>query len=215
MKNILLLDDHMVIRTGLKSMLNDFYSQLRFFEAKNEDESLHVLKHNRIDLLIMDLQIPDTDVIGLMEMIAIKYPRTIILAFSMLPEKIYGRRVIKAGAYGFLAKDSTQEEMRKAFDLVLNEKKYISPVLAAQLEDDIRHNAGVNPFDRLSHREFLIVNLLLNGNTITYISKLLNIKPSTVGTYKTRIFEKLKVSSVFELKELSMLYDLSNSSPAA
>jgi two-component system invasion response regulator UvrY len=205
----------MVIRTGLKSMLNDYYSQLRFFEANNEDEILHILKHNRIDLLIMDLQIPDTDVIGLMEMIAIKYPRTIILAFSMLPEKIYGRRVIKAGAYGFLSKDSTQEEMRKAFDLVLNEKKYISPVLAAQLEDDVRHNAGVNPFDRLSHREFLIVNLLLNGNTITYISKLLNIKPSTVGTYKTRIFEKLKVSSVFELKELSLLYDLSNSSPAA
>ncbi len=215
MKNILLLDDHMVIRMGLRSMLNDYYSQLRFWEAKNEDDALQVLKHNRIDLLIMDLQIPDTDVIGLIEMISIKYPRTIILAFSMLPEKIYGRRVLKAGAYGFLSKDSTQEEMRRAFDLVLNEKKYISPVLAAQLKDDAKHHSEGNPFDRLSHREFLIVNLLLNGNTITHISKLLNIKPSTVGTYKTRIFEKLKVASVFELKELAMLYDLSNSSSAA
>jgi len=205
----------MVIRTGLRSMLNDYYSQLRCWEARNEEETLQVLRHNRIDLLIMDLQIPDTDVIGLMEMVTIKYPRTIILVFSMLPEKIYARRVFKAGAYGFLPKDSTQEEMRKAFDLVLNEKKYFSPAMSDQLAADVKNNAAGNPFDRLSHREFLIVNLLLNGNTITYISKLLNIKPSTVGTYKTRIFEKLKVSSVFELKELAMLYDLSNSSSAA
>ena len=210
MKNILLVDDHMVIRTGLKALLNDYYVQLSIMEAENEAQTLQSLKQHKIDLLIMDLQIPNTDVIGLIEMISIKYPRCYILVFSMLPEKIYARRVLSAGASGYLPKDSSPEEMKKAFDHALAEKKYLSPQLTELLSQEARQALPGNPFDRLSHREFLIVNLLLGGASITRIAERLNIKPSTVGTYKSRIFEKLSVKTIFELKEMAVLYDLSS-----
>ena len=198
----------MVIRTGLRAMLNDYYSQLNILDAQDETEALQAMRLHRIDLVIMDLQVPNADVIGLIEMVTIKYPQTTILVFSMLPERIYARRVFRAGASGYLPKDSPPIEIKKAFDLALQQKKYLSPVMQEVLSNDTGNNAADNPFDRLSHREFLIVNLLLGGNSITGIAHRLNIRPSTVGTYKTRIFEKLKVNTVFELKEMAVLYDL-------
>jgi len=207
MKNILLVDDHMVIRTGLKALLLDYYIQLNIWEASDGDETMCVLKHHKIDLILLDLQIPNTDTIGLIELISIKYPHIHILVFSMLPERIYARRILKAGASGYLPKDSSPDEMKKAFDLALRNKKYLSPNLQNLFAS---HEEGTNtssPFDKLSHREFEIITLLLAGRNMAAIAQTLNIKPSTVGTYKTRIFEKLQVETVFELKEMATLYN--------
>jgi two-component system, NarL family, invasion response regulator UvrY len=207
-KNILLVDDHLVIRTGLKAMLVDYYPQIRVFEAKDGDETIKLLKHNRIDILLLDLQIPNTDTVSLVEFIAIKYPQVYIMIFSMLPEGIYARRLIKAGASGFLPKDSPQEEMKRAFEMAFNGRKYFSPRLTEILAEEVASNLSVNPFDRLSHREFEIVRLLLSSNSLSKIASNLNLKPSTVGTYKSRIFEKLQIETIFELKELAILYSL-------
>ena len=206
MKNILLVDDHVVIRKGLGSMLKDYYSQLNIFEAGNGDEALHILKQNRIDLVILDLQMPNTDSINVIELISIKYPRSYILVFSILPEKIYARRVLKAGASGFLPKESTGEEMKTAIETAINNEKYLSKNFIEFLSAE-RKDHSTSPFEALSHREFEIVNLLLTGNSIVAISNFLNIKPSTVGTYKTRIFQKLGVANIFELKEMAVVYE--------
>ncbi|HEY1023083.1 MAG TPA: response regulator transcription factor, partial [Flavisolibacter sp.] len=168
--------------------------------------ALRVLKKERVDLLLLDLQLPNTDTISLVEIISIRYPQCYILVFSMLPENIYARRVLKAGASGFLPKDTTPEEIKRAFDFALANKKYISPALSEVLLNDLTDNSPISPFENLSHREFEIVSLLLTGNSLAKISGQLNIKPSTTGTYKTRIFEKLQISSLFELKELAVLY---------
>lgn len=205
-KNILLVDDHSVVRTGMKVILLDYYTQLRIVEAQDGEEALRVLKKERVDLVLLDLQIPNTDTIGLVELISIKYPQCYILVFSMLPENIYARRVLKAGASGFLPKDTTQEEIKRAFDFAFANKKYISQALSERLVNEVADNGSISPFENLSHREFEIVSLLLAGNSLAKISDLLNIKPSTTGTYKTRIFEKLQVASLFELKELAVLY---------
>ncbi|HJW17924.1 MAG TPA: response regulator transcription factor [Flavisolibacter sp.] len=205
-KNILLVDDHLVVRTGLKVILHDYYTKLQIFEADNGEGALRVLKKESVDLVILDLQLPNTDTISLVELISIKYPNTYILVFSMLPETIYARRVLKAGASGFLPKDTSQEEIKRAFDFGFANKKYISPTLSEVLVKEVAGNGPVSPFANLSHREFEIVSLLLGGNSLAKISELLHIKPSTTGTYKTRIFEKLQITSLFELKELADLY---------
>jgi two-component system, NarL family, invasion response regulator UvrY len=219
MKNILLVDDHAVVRTGLNVILHDYYPEIRIFEAADEDDALDVLRQNKIDLLVLDLQIPNTDSIGLVELISIKHPSCYILIFSMLPEVIYARRVLKAGASGFLPKDSSSIETKRAFDLAFANKKYTSQTMTEMLANEGGSKTLANPFDGLSHREFEIVRLLLAGNNLAKIATLLNIRPSTAGTYKARLFEKLRVNSLFELKEVAILYDFAPvgiySSPAS
>lgn len=207
-KNILLVDDHLIVRTGMKVILQDYYTQLRIFEAAEGEATLAVLKKERVDLVVLDLQMPNTDTIGLIELISIRYPHCYILIFSMLPEPIYARRVLRAGASGFLPKDSPQEEIKRAFDFAFANKKYISQALSELLVNEVAGRVPINPFEGLSDREFEIVHLLLAGNNLAKIAELLNIKPSTAGTYKTRIFEKLQINSVFVLRELSILYGL-------
>lgn len=210
-KNILLLDDHLVIRKGMITLLNDFYTNLHFFEASNDTEALDLLKNNDIDLIVIDLQLPKTDTIQLIELITIKYPGSFILVFSMLSEVMYGRRVFKAGASGFLNKDAAVEEVKRAFDHAFARKRYISEQLLEVLAQDLTGHIPANPFEKLSHREFAIIHLLLNGKSISEISKRLNIKPSTVGTYKSRILDKLHVSSLLELNSLAVQYGISGS----
>lgn len=211
-RNILLVDDHLVIRKGLIALLTDFYTDLFFFEASDDGAALKILKNHSIDLIVLDLQLPGTDTIQLIELISIKYPHIYILVFSMLPEAMYGRRVLKAGASGFLNKDVPVEEVKKAFDLALARKKYMSQQLVEIIAQSISNRTPANPFEKLSHREFEIIQLLLNGRSISDISKRLNIKPSTVGTYKSRIFEKLGAASLFEVNNLAALYGITNSS---
>lgn len=187
-------------------MLLDYYPQSKIWEANNSDEAVHILKHNKIDILLLDLQMQNTDTIGLVELLAIKYPQLYILVFSMLAESIYARRILKAGASGFLPKDSSQDEMKRAFALAFSNKRYVSPGLAEQLNSEVKANTPDNPFDRLSHREFEIARHLLSSSSLSKIATDLHLKPSTVGTFKSRIFEKLKIETIFELKELAVLY---------
>lgn len=209
-KNVLIVDDHAVMRTGLKNLLVDFYSDLNIYESCDGDMMLEQFKKRRIDMLIMDIHIPNTDSISLVEMISIKYPKTYTLIFSMLPEHIYGKRMLKAGAKGYLPKESTISEIRNAFDHVLNHKVYISSNLTDILKKDKVVPADSNPFSQLSHREFEIVNFLLSGWNINTISQKLNLKQSTIGTYKARIFEKLQIKTIFELKDIAMLYNFNH-----
>ena len=212
-KNFLLVDDHLEARTGLKVILLDYYPHLRFFEAADGEEALQMLKKEKVDFVLLDLQLPETDTIGLVELISIRYPHCYILIFSMLPETIYARRVLRAGASGFLPKDTSQEEMKRAFDYAFANKKYIGQGLSEMLVKEVAGEALASPFEGLSHREFEIVSLLLAGNNLAKISERLNIKPSTTGTYKARIFEKLRITSHFELKELAVLYQFTPSGP--
>lgn len=204
-KNVLIVDDHAAMRAGVKGLLNDFYSGLHIYESEDGDSMLQTLKQKKINLVILDVQMTNTDTIGVVELVTIKYPETDILIFSMLPENIYGRRLLKAGVKGFLPKSASIEEMKKAFDLALRSKRYISPSMADQLTLEVIEQSD-DPFSRLSHREFAIAHDLLKGCSINLIAQKMNLRPSTVGTYKSRIFEKLHIQTIFQLKDLATLY---------
>lgn len=208
MKRFLLVDDHNVVRSGIKGLLIELFKPSEIFEASDGETAVENLKRYRYDLIMMDIQMPRTDTLGLMEYIHIKYPDAKVLVFSMSAETIYARRFLKAGAKGFLSKDAPLEEIKKAISLVLNNRKYISDTLATLLAEESITDKPNNPFNQLSPREFEIVSLLLSGQTISEISKVLNLQVSTIGTHKSRLFDKLKVSNILELKDLANSYHL-------
>ena len=206
MKRFLLVDDHVVVRSGIKVLLSEIYKPAEIHEAFDGESTVEKLKTNQFDLIMLDIQMPNTDTLGLMKVIHQNYPSAKVLIFSMSAENIYAKRFMKAGAFGFISKESPLDEITKAINLILNDRKYISESLIDKpAEDSLSGNPG-NPFDKLSPKEFEIVSLLLAGKTLTDISHRLNIHTSTAGTHKARLFEKLGVSNILELNELAKLY---------
>jgi two-component system, NarL family, invasion response regulator UvrY len=208
MKKFLLVDDHEVVRSGIKTILADIYYPCDIHEAKDGDTAVAKLKENKYDLILLDIQMPKTGTFGLMEYIRITYPDARVLMFSMSAENIYAKRFMKAGAYGFISKEAPLDEILRAINIILGGKKYISESLAEKLAEDSFSGKLGNPFNELSPREFEIVSLLLEGKTVTDISHTLNIQVSTVGTHKARLFEKLGVDNILKLKELATTYNL-------
>lgn len=206
-KHVLIVDDHAVMRKGVKQIFTDLGYGVAIHESGDGDSMLEQFRQKKIDLLIMDIHMPNTDSIRMVELVSIRYPKTYILVFSMLPEHIYGRRMLKAGARGFLPKLSSIDEIRDAFSLALRHQVYLTPGLSDLLEKEEGVEGRYDPFAQLSDREFEIVNLLLSGCSINSIAQRLNLKHSTVGTYKARIFEKVQVRTIFELKDLATLYN--------
>ena len=205
MKKFLLIDDHLVVRSGIKMLLTDMFKDVEITEAENGNSAKELLKDASYDLITMDVQMPNTDSFALMEYVKKEYPKAKVLMFSMSPESIYAIRFIKAGAKGFISKSAPLEEMKTAIEKVMNDKKYFSEEVLMELtEGDAGGNN--NLFDLLSPREFEIVQMLLNGKTISHIAADLSLGLSTVGTHKGRIFQKLKVSNLLELKELANSY---------
>lgn len=208
MKKFLLVDDHVIVRSGIKALLQEMYNPAEIYEAMDGETAIQKMKEGSYDLVMLDIQMPRTDTLGLMEYIHIKYPDAKVLMFSMSAEDIYARRFMKAGAYGFISKEAPMEEITRAINTILGNRKYISDALAEKLAEDSFSGKTGNPFNDLSPREFEIVSLLLEGKTVTEISQALSIQTSTVGTHKARLFEKLGVANILELKELATTYNL-------
>ena len=207
MRKFLLIDDHVVVRSGVKTLLLEIFKPCEVFEASDGGSAVEQLKQRTYELVIMDIQMPSTDAFGLMEYMRISYPDTKVLIFSMSAENIYAKRFLKAGAKGFISKDSPLEEIKKAMTVILNNKRYISETMIDILAEGSSVNAK-NPFQSLSARELEITSLLLSGHTLSDIARSLHIQVSTAGTHKSRLFDKLGVSNVLELKELADFYKL-------
>jgi len=208
MKRFLLVDDHVVVRSGIKALLSDIYKPAEIFEAFDGESARQQLQDHTFDLVMLDIQMPNTDTLGLMQFIHTDYPEIKVLVFSMSAENIYAKRFIKAGAYGFVSKEAPLEEITKAINVILNNRKFVSESLADILAEDSFSGRSGNPFNELSPREFEIVSLLLSGKTVSEISHILHIQTSTVGTHKARLFEKLNVTNILGLKELATTYNL-------
>jgi len=209
MKKFLLVDDHDVVRSGVKRLLAEIFNLSDIHEAGDGDGAVEKIKQNSYDLILMDIQMPKTDTLGLLEYIVVKDPEAKVLIFSMSSESIYAKRFLKAGAKGFISKEASLDELITAIDLILNGRMYISENLTQSLAVASFSGEPNNPFNKLSAREFEIATLLLSGQSATDITKSLNLQSSTVGTHKLRLFEKLGVTNLLELSELARSYDMS------
>lgn len=209
MAYLLLVDDHSIVRTGLKLVIMDSFAHCQCDEASDGDSAFEKIRNNDYDLVVMDVNLPNTDSFGLLSAILSYKPGIKILMFSMNAEEIYAKRYLRMGTMGYLRKDAPESEIKKAISTVLNHRKYISAELSEQLLQDMQANDNAeNPFDKLSPREFEIVQHLARGASVAEISQKLNLHSSTVGTHKARIFNKLQCNNVIDLNELARVHNV-------
>jgi DNA-binding NarL/FixJ family response regulator len=209
MQKILLADDHVIIRSGIKMMIENFLPHSKIDEAGDGNEAFEKIKANEYDLIILDVNMPNTDSFGLISNILAVKPDAKILMFSMNSEEMYAKRYLKMGALGYIRKDKEESEIKKAIMSVMNNTRYLSKEMNDKiLKDYFTDKADTNPFDKLSPREFEIVQQLIRGNSLSDICGDLKLQSSTVGTYKARIFEKLGCTNLIDLSDLARLHNI-------
>jgi DNA-binding NarL/FixJ family response regulator len=205
----LIADDHRVISYGIQLILkhlSSFYT-FQFDEAGNGNEVLAFIKKTNYDLIILDINMPDTDLFGLVDNILANNADERILIYSSNSELLYAKRLYKQGIKGYLSKEAPAEEVNKAITQLLDGYTYISYTMKEHLLNDIKFNTKRidNPFDALTNREIQIAQCLINGNSVAEIKTKLHLHSSSIGTYKSRIFEKLQISSLHELNKLAQI----------
>jgi two-component system invasion response regulator UvrY len=209
MPDLVIVDDHSIVRTGLRMVVQDFLAHCNIDEAADGDSAFAKIRVHDYDLIMLDVNMPNTDSFGLVTSILALKPEAKIIMFSMNAEEIYAKRYLKMGVMGYLRKDAPGDGIQKAIETVLNNRKYISDELGQKLVHDL-HAKGddENPFDKLSPREFEIVQHLANGDSVAEISKKLSLHTSTIGTHKARIFEKLQCHNVVEVNKLAKAHNI-------
>ena len=203
---ILIVDDHLVVRTGVTIILQNEIDNLDISYASNFLETIKVLNDNSYDLIILDINIPggkNTEMIADIRKIQQDVK---ILMFSAHEEESYALRYIQAGADGYLNKLSGEEKIVEAIQSIIDYGKYLTYEIMDKLNDSSLLKEPLNPFDKLSNREIEIVKLLIKGEGNLEISNKLGIQMSTVSTYKNRVFEKLRINNLVELIEKHNLH---------
>lgn len=208
MKNILLVDDHAIIRTGLKIYIENIIPFSVIEEASDGDTAFEKIKKKDYELLIMDVNMPGTDSFGLVSNIIALKPESKILMISMNAEEVYAKKYLKLGAKGYIGKDAPESEIKTAIDTVLNNKRYISSSLSQFLTEEALGNKSPNPFDSLSPQEFKIIQFIIRGESVGEISQKLNLHTSTIGTHKARIFKKLNCKNIIDIRALAKVYQV-------
>jgi DNA-binding NarL/FixJ family response regulator len=203
---ILIADDHAILRRGLKEILMRELDGAIWGEAENGQQVLDQVQSHDWDLLILDITMPGRGGLEVLRNLNALRPKLPVLVLSMHPEDQYGKRVLKAGASGYMNKESAPEELIKAVRKLLGGGRYVSPALAETLASDLSHDAGRPAHESLSDREFEVLRNIASGKTVTQIAKALNLSVPTVSTYRARILEKMNMSTTAEL----MHYALSN-----
>jgi len=205
MKRILIIDDHSIVRTGIKLIIKRNYPGAEIIEAHNEKTAIVKVNLQEFDMILMDLNMPESDPTSIIYYIKNKYPQTAIAILSMNEETVFAKRFFKLGIKGYINKSQSDTEIEKAINKILNGQTYISDYLKGSLAELALNGYSENPFESLSDREFQVMQELLRGKTITDISGILNINASTVSTYKAKVFEKLNIqhNNIVELMNVA------------
>lgn len=204
---ILIVDDHDVIRQSLGMIVRSEFPQAECTKADSAEACTELLKERSYDLLILDLNLPGTDGLTLTEWVKVQYPMQRILIFSMNPTNIYAKKLFELGVMGYLNKQADVSEIVKALRTILvSNQQYVDEEFRSQLVGSLSQQVMTNPFEKLSKRELSIAQLLAHGNSFEEIANKLNIEASTIRTYKARLFQKLDVTTLHEFLAKAKLY---------
>lgn len=208
MVKILVADDHAVVRQGVKQILADDFEQAVIGEASNIHEVLDLARKQEWDVVILDMTMPGRSGLDALKDLKQRHPKLPVLVLSMHPEDQFAVRVLKAGAAGYLTKDSAAEELVTAIQKVLQGGKYISASLAEVLATSLSDDLDTLPHLMLSDREFQIFSLIASGMTAQQIARELSLGISTISTYRSRILQKLKLKNNAELTRYAFQHQL-------
>lgn len=197
--NILIVDDHLVVRKGIEFIIKDKFSDAFIYNAENYPEALEIIQAISIDLVVLDIIINGIEDVKILKEIKSIQKYTKILIFTCHEEEFYGVRYLKNGADGFLNKYCSEDKIAEAFECILESGYYYSNDLKLKLKKSSNKKIVSNPIEILSNREFEIAKMLIDGCGNLEIANRLNIQMSTVSTYKNRVFEKLDISNIIAL----------------
>ncbi len=199
MKRILLIDDHEVVREGVKKILNVKPDTIVFGEARAASGALKLVREQDWDVVLLDLSLGGRSGLELLKELKQIRPKLPVLILSMHPEEQYARRAFKAGAAGYVTKDSSKAELVEAVSSVAAGGKYVSRALAEKLIFDLDRGSDRPPHETLSDRELEVMRLLASGKTVTEIAALLSLSDKTISTYRARVLEKIGINTNAEL----------------
>jgi DNA-binding NarL/FixJ family response regulator len=200
MRKVLIADDHAVVRNGVKKIFEDQPDETTFGEANTALEVTQLVREENWDLVILDISLGGgrNGLDALKEIRRIR-PRLRVLVLTMHAEEQYARRAFKAGAAGYITKDSSRAELLKAVNKVAEGFRYISPAFAEELVVDLERGNDRPPEETLSDREFEVMRLIASGKTVGEIAILLSLSGNTISTYRARILEKMEMRTNAEL----------------
>lgn len=197
--NILVTDDHAIVRRGLIEILRGEFDDAKIFEAANSIEAIAVTRLHTLDLILLDISMPGRNGMETLKQMRSDNIKAPILMLSIHPEDQYAIRALKAGASGFVNKDSATEELIAAVQKVLSGKKYLSAALADKLAETIGGDLDKPLHESLSDRELEVLQLIAAGKAVSEIADALSLSVNTISTYRARILEKLKLHNNAEL----------------
>jgi DNA-binding NarL/FixJ family response regulator len=199
MIKVLLADDHPVVRRGLRQILAETPDLLASGEASSVDEVRAAVQEQRWDVVVLDISLRGGNGIELIGEIRRLRPETRVLILTVHPEDQYAVRAIRAGAAGFMNKESAPEKLTEAIRKIASGGRYVSPALAETLASVLAGDDGDEPHRRLSDREFEILKLLGSGKTVSEVAAELALSVKTVSTHRTRILRKMNMTTSAQL----------------
>ena len=205
---ILIVDDHEVVRDGVKKILEEQPGSAAFGEASTAPEALKLVREQDWDVVVLDLSLGGRSGLEVLKELKQVRPKLPVLILSMHSEEQYARRAFRAGAAGYITKDSPRAELAKAIKKVIEGGSYVSPVLAEQLIVDIGRGTDRPPHETLSDREFEVMCLIASGKTVGEIAEMLSLSDKTISTYRARLLEKMGMKTNAELTYYAILNKL-------
>lgn len=199
MINLLIVDDHPLIRQGLRQTFLDTDDIRVIDEAGDSASAIVKIQRNRYDAVILDISLPGRSGLDTLTQIKCLAPRLPVLILSIYPENQYAVRVLKTGADGYLTKESPPDELIQAIRKIVHGGKYVSPTLAEKLADNLADNNQTATHETLSDREFQTMLAIANGKTVKEIADELNLSVKTISTYRTRILRKMRLKNNAEI----------------
>ena len=199
MMRVLIVDDHAIVRRGLRELLSDEFHGAAFGEASDARQALEQLRKKQWDVALLDIALPGKSGLDLLKELKAEWPKLPVLVLSGHPEDQFAIRVLKAGAGGYMTKESATEELAKAIRKVLAGGRYVSPALAEKLALGVKKDPTRLPHETLSDREYEVMSRIASGKTVTEIAEELSLSGKTISTYRTRILEKLSVKNSAEI----------------
>ncbi len=201
---ILLVDDHFIVRQGMKELLTHAFEEAVFGEARSAEEAQPLVRTQPWDVAIVDISLPGQSGLAFVKHLKQKQPRLPVLVFSMHAEDFYAVRALKAGADGYVMKDAEARELVTAVKRVLQGRKYVSGSLAEKLAVEVQVESPKPLHESLSEREFEVFRLLASGKTISQIALVLSLSVKTVSTYRSRILAKMQMKNNVELVQYAI-----------
>ena len=208
MIKIFIADDHELVREGLKKILKEEHDIKVVDEANNGDEVLDKVHKSECDIILLDMNMPGKSGLDLIKELKTLLPELHILVLSIYPEEKYALRALKAGASGYITKDSAIEELVTAIRRIHARGRYVSATLAEKLASQIDSNFDLLPHERLSDRELQIMCMIASNKSVREIANELYLSISTVNTYRARIMEKMNMRTDVELTHYAIYNNL-------